>query len=145
MQTQSSHVNATDGSTTNPGTWRSSQENIWDHMQCSCRCAVMFIISETNDWRGIWETIIIPPTCAWHRLCIKMNAAEMEWSLLNCGPLCMEKGVLWYLHQRTFQFQSHSQHLWLQSSPSHIMNFQYFIGSCHSAFNIIFSRSCWTG
>lgn len=43
-----------------------------------------------------------------------------------------KKRLLQYLFQITFQFQSHSQRLWLQSSPSFIMNLQYVTRSCYS-------------
>lgn len=122
---------------------RNTFQNIsWHCRECCFTCIKEYMISKTNDWHGISETIITIFTCMWHFLCNKMNSAE-EPRYWIVARYVWKKRVLWYLSQRTFQFQSHSQHLWLQSSPSHIMNLQYFTSSGYSIFNIIFSLCGW--
>lgn len=92
-------------------------------------CSQSRLTSESDDCSDISESIISPPTWTWHILCANMNTAHGEfpelWLSLN------GKGILLYFFpQELFNFQSHSQHLWLWRSTSHIMDLLHFFSSC---------------
>lgn len=79
LNAQTEHGGAGDGHAANLLQHPDPQQNAAWRPQCCCMCAVTYMISETNGWHDIWETIITPPTCTWHFLCDKMNASKKEW------------------------------------------------------------------
>lgn len=104
------------------------QQNIY-HMQCcytvcapwyTCAVRKMSALTFEKPWLLLLH---VPDTFYVIKWILQRSGVAELWPPKN------GKGVLWYLFQRTFQFQSHSQHLWLQSSTSNIMNLEYFIGS----------------
>lgn len=126
------------------GCERANGSPVWEHaklyfflLKLQLRLGIKQLISEKNDQRDMKNIIIL-------LLLVPDTLYVIKWAQSRRGgiqvcPSMYRKGVLWYLFQRTFQFQSHSLHLWLQSSPSHVMNLQYVIGSCCSIFNITYS------